>query len=232
MHLRDRIRLHDEEGTTLVELLVGMGMGMVVLAGLATVLIVTLHGNARIDARVEATDNASVVMTRIIAELHSACVEPTVAPIQPGSTETTLKFTHGSYGTTSGGTAAASEPKTLTEITYSEAEHTLSERDQSSEPRILLSNVSPISSPKLEPIFTYWKYENGALAEEKLPATAPGGLSINSAAETILVKIAFQAAPRSEPVRDAGADTAVHNSATLRLTPPSYSETATALPCE
>jgi hypothetical protein len=230
MHLRRRIDLRDEEGTTLVELLVGMGMGMVVLAGLATLLIVTLHGNARIDARVEATDNASVVMTRIISELHSACVEPTVAPVQPGSTKTTLRFTHGAYGSTFGGAAAASEPATLTEITYSETEHTLTERDQSSVPRILLSNVSPISSS--EPVFSYWKYENGSLAKEALSAEAPTGLSSEHAKETILVKIAFTAAPKSQPVRDTGADTAIRNSATLRLTPPSYSETAAALPCE
>jgi Tfp pilus assembly protein PilW len=90
MHLRRRIELRDEEGTTLVELLVGMGMGMVVLAGLAMVMIVTLHGNARVDARVEATDNARVVMTRIIEELHSACVKPMATPVKEGSTRNTL----------------------------------------------------------------------------------------------------------------------------------------------
>lgn len=226
MHLRERIRLRDEEGATLVELLVGMGMGMVVLAGLATFLIVSLHGTARVGARVEATDNARVVMTRIIEELHSGCVEPTVAPVQAGSSNINLRFTHGTYG----GTAAVTETATLSEITYSEAEHTLSQTDPPSKPRILLSNVSPISS--VEPVFSYWKYENGSLAKEALSARAPSGLSSENAKETILVKIAFDAAPKSEPVSDAGADTAIRNSATLRLTPPSYSETAKAMPCE
>ena len=226
MHLRDRVRLCDEEGTTLVELLVGMGMGMVVLAGLATLLIVTLHGSARVDARVEATDNASVVMTRIIAELHSACVEPTVAPVQPGSSETTLKFKHGTYGSTSGGAAAAvGEPAILSEIAYTNG--TLRQKDPgtSSVPRILLSNVSPISST--EPVFSYWKYQAGSVVPQ-----SHAGLTEIEADETILVKIAFKVSPKSEPVRDAGAATAIRNSATLRLTPPSYSETAAALPCE
>lgn len=211
--------MRDEEGTTLVELLIGMGMGMVVLAGLSMVLIVTLHGNARINARVEATDNASVTMTRIITELHSGCVEPTVAPVQAGSTSTKLIFTHGSYGGTASNTA------TLSEITYSPTEQTLTQTDPPSKPRTLLSNVSPL--PDGEPVFSYWMYQGGSIVE-----LSRAGLKGDEADETILVKIAFQASPRSEPVSDAGADTAIRNSATLRLTPPSYSQSATALPCE
>jgi hypothetical protein len=223
MHLRRRIELRDEEGTTLVELLVGMGMGMVVLAGLAMVMIVTLHGNARVDARVEATDNARVVMTRIIEELHSACVKPMATPVKEGSTRNTLIFTHGTYGRTTTGTPAASQTETRTEITYSEPSETLTQRDGSSEPITLLSNVSPISTQ--EPVFSYWKYNNGSVI--RLPLTALG----NEANEAILVKIAFQARPKSEPVSDAGAATAVRNSATLRLTPPEFNAT-TVLPCQ
>jgi hypothetical protein len=229
MHLRRRIDLRDEEGTTLVELLVGMGMGMVVLAGLSILLIVTLHGNARVDARVEATDNANVVMTRIIAELHSACVEPMVAPVQPGSNSDELVFKHGTYGATP--TNTATESPTLTKIAYSPQSKTMTQINNSSESRILLSHVSPISSPEALPVFSYWKYENGGLIGP-LSATPPNGLGTLDAKETILVKIAFQASPESEPVRDAGAATAIRNSATLRLTPPSYANAAKALPCQ
>jgi hypothetical protein len=224
MHLRRRIRLRDEEGTTLVELLVGMGMGMVVLAGLATFLIVTLHGNARIDARVEATDNARVTMTRIIEELHSGCVEPTSAPVKKNSTKERLIFTHGTYGATTAGTPAASQPQPLSEIVYSAGSETLTQIDSPSESRILLSNVSPISPQ--EPIFSYYKYDNGSLSPLRL-----SGLEETEANETILVKIAFAAKPKSEPVSDAGAATAIRNSATLRLTPPGYLD-STAKPCQ
>jgi hypothetical protein len=223
MHLRRRIELRDEEGTTLVELLVGMGMGMVVLAGLAMVMIVTLHGNARVDARVEATDNARVVMTRMIEELHSACVSPKSAPVKEGSTRNTLIFTHGPYGSTTTGVPAAGPTETRTEITYSVPLERLSQKDGSLKPITLLSNVSPISAA--EPVFSYWKYNNGSLA--RLPLTALG----TEANEAILVKIAFQARPKSEPVSDAGAATKIRNSATLRLTPPEYNAT-TVLPCE
>jgi hypothetical protein len=187
------------------------------------VLIVTLHGNARVDARVEATDNARVVMTRMIEELHSACVRPMATPVKEGSTRNVLIFTHGTYGRTTTGTPAASQTETRTEIAYSESSETLSQRDGSSEPITLLSNVSPISTQ--EPVFSYWKYNNGSLG--RLPLTALG----NEANEAILVKIAFQARPKSEPVSDAGASTEIRNSATLRLTPAEYNATRV-LPCQ
>ena len=50
----------DERGTTMVELLVGMAMGMIVLGGLSMTIIVVLHGSARVSARVEATHNARI----------------------------------------------------------------------------------------------------------------------------------------------------------------------------
>jgi hypothetical protein len=230
MHLRRRIQLRDESGTTLVELMVGMGMGMVVLAGLSIVLIVTLHGNARVGARVEATDNARVVMTRIIEELHSACVSQVTAPVKMESSKNTLIFTHGTYGSTA--TTTATESPTFSKITYSPTSETLTQTDESSESRILLSHVSPI--PEEPRVFSYWKYENGSLSQ--LPESESIGiegpqLSEKEANATILVKIAFEAHPKSEPVSDAGAATAVRNSATLRLTPPEYNATKVQ-PCQ
>ena len=49
--------------------------------------------------------------------------------------------------------------------------------------------------------------------------------------QTILVNVAFTVSPRSEPVSDAGAATEISNSATLRLTPPTY-RGEKAKPCE
>src|ERR1700755_3407497 len=86
--------LGDESGTTLVELLVGMAMGMIVLGGLTMVLIVVVRGNARVDARVEATDNARIAVVRITEELHSACTAHGAAPVQESSTANKLVFKH------------------------------------------------------------------------------------------------------------------------------------------
>ena len=216
MHLSRSQRLNnlsDEEGTSMVELVVGMAMGMVVLAGLSLLLIVTLHGNARVDARVEASDNARLTMTRIMEELHSACVNPTIAPVQANSNGTKLIFKHGTYGQA----AEASASPITTEIWWS-ADGTLKEKDTPGATRTLLSNVSPVGTK----IFTY----------ENPPTRFEGTLKEEEAGHTILVKVAFKASPKSEPVADAGAATEIENSAVLRLTPPTYEPGKVAKPCE
>jgi type II secretory pathway component PulJ len=229
--LRDRIPdLRDEEGTSMVEVMVGLAMGMIVLAGLAMLLIVVTRGNARIGARAEASDNANVTMTRIMTELHSACVEPTVAPVQEGSKPNLLIFKRGSYGGQSSATAGA----ITTEIEYLN-NGTLVERPTGPGglQRTMLTNVGLAKNPEKPaetvPVFRYFNYTvNGetpfAMTSNKLGAINAG--------LTILVKVAFKASPKSEPVADAGAATEIENSATLRLTPPTYREGEKAKPCE
>jgi Tfp pilus assembly protein PilW len=206
-----------EEGSSMVEVMVGMAMGMVVLAGLSMLLIVTLHGNARISARAEASDNARVTMTRVIEQLHSACVNPTEPPVKAGSYEDKLIFTRGTYG----GAAAAGAAPIPVELTYSPVAHTLSESVSGGKPRILLSNVSTASG---KPIFSY---ENPTSS----PSRFEGKLGSKEAEYTIQVRVAFKASPKSEPVKDAGAATEIENSVVLRLTPPTY-EGKVAKPCE
>ena len=227
MHLSRSQRLtdwSDEDGTSMVELVVGMAMGMVVLAGLSMLLIVTLRGNARVDARTEASDNARVTMTRIMEELHSACVSPTVAPVKSTSTGYKLIFTRGTYGQET----KASQAAITTELAYSPPEEVLRENTLTSgEERILLSNVRPGASGKI------FEYENGTVTDGSpfLKGESPEKALGTNASSTILVKVAFKASPKSEPVSDAGAATEIQNSATLRLTPPEYSENKVAKPC-
>jgi Tfp pilus assembly protein PilW len=209
--------LKAEDGSSMVEVMVGLAMGMVVLAGLSMLLIVTVRGNARISARVEASDNARVMMTRIMEELHSACVEPATSPIYPGSTENTLIFKHGPYG----GTITPNAPVTKTEIAYSPTEHKLWQTDNGVK-SLLLSNVSPGTG---KPIF---EYSNTTVQEQ--PFHTP--LGVQESNYTIQVEVAFKESPKSQPVADAGAATEIANSAILRLTPPTYEEGKWAKPCE
>jgi hypothetical protein len=210
--------LSSEDGTSMVEVMVGLAMGMVVLAGLSMLLITTTRGNARVSARAEASDNARVAMTRIIEELHSACVEPAKSPVFTGSTEDILVFNHGPYG----GNTSPSAPVTKTELIYSSSDNTLSQSDNGGTPRILLSNVSAVAE---EGVF---EYKNPTVGEDRFETP----LSAEDAAHTILVNVAFKASPKSEPVADASAGTEIQNSATLRLTPPTYEEGKVAKPCE
>lgn len=233
----DRVDIGGERGSSMVELLVGMAMGMIVLVGLTMVIIVTLHGNARVDARVEATQNARLTVTKIMEELHSACIAPKIAPIQKESSGTRLIFRHAASGEAN---AVAPIP-VKTEITYKEgalwqtdyaktggespAEWTFQGKGEGQERR-LIGNVGP---PSGGAIFSYYRYEGGKLGGESL---TPPELSEERANETILVKVSLAAEPASNPVRDADADATVFDSASLRLTPPSFNELTPALPCQ
>jgi hypothetical protein len=75
-------------------------------------------------------------------------------------------------------------------------------------------------------VFTYYRYSNGR--QEALTATT----ELPEAAKAVQVKIGLNALPSSQPVKDAGSDASIQSSAVLRLTPPSFSESAPALPCQ
>lgn len=225
--------LEDERGTTMVELLVGMAMGMIVLVGLTMTIIVVLHGTDRVDARVEATDNARVAVARVMEELHSACVSPQIAPVQEKSTGNSLVFWHAAAGQTTAVEPIPVKSKisygsgTLTQTDYAQTGGTSPNWvfSETGAERKLLTNVAPAAGSSA--VFSYYKYESGALV--KLTATE---LAKTEAEAVIVVKVALTASPKSTPVRDAGAAATVEDSATLRLTPPSFNEGASALPCQ
>jgi len=56
-------------------------------------------------------------------------------------------------------------------------------------------------------------------------------IGAEAAASIIEVQVALNATPISTPVADAGADSSIQNSAVLRLTPPTFPQATTALPC-
>ena len=212
-------RPDDERGATIVELLVGMAMGMVVLAGLSMVIISTLHGNARVVARVEATQNARLTVTKIVEQLHSACASPRLIPIKEGDSSTQLIFLHAESGKQS----LAAPPLVESKIVL-EGNGTLWETEKGQK-RTLIEHVGP-GGPNGE-LFAYFNYQNGALGTTKLPVP----LTASTAAETVYVKVMLNADPRANPTKDAGSDATVWDSATLRLTPPLYN-TELAPPCQ
>ena len=112
--------ISDQSGFTLVEQLVAAAAGMLVLFGLTSLIITSLHQSARVNGRVDATQRARIALYRVIDGLHSACVAPQIAPIQAGSTGTSLRFLHQT------GSAVALTP-VLSEVTLNGS--TLSESD-------------------------------------------------------------------------------------------------------
>lgn len=224
----------EERGTTLIELMVGLSTGLVVMAGLTILVIVTLHTQARVSARTDATQRGRTVMTRIVDQLHSACIAPKVAPIHEGSTPTTLKFVHASGG-------AAVPVPVLSEIRLSGT--TLTQTDYaytSGNPpawsfdlakpatRSLMTHVSQISST--QPVFTYYESANGGVSSA--PLTALPTLGSTNASRTIFVKVAFKAAPTGGLNTEAATPAHFQGGATLRLTTPSFNKLAQGIPCQ
>lgn len=231
--MRSRLKLAEERGTTLVEVLVATATGLVVLSALTMVIVVSLHGSARVSARVHATQSARVVVARIVDQLHSACVAPKVAPVQAGSSGTSLGFLRAAG---SQGSAVAPIP-TYTVISLSGG--VLTQTDYAvtgtaptwtptstivAGPRPLMSGISPVA-PSTS-IFSYYAYKEGVISALGTPLDATG------AATVVEVRLALTATPdSSSPIPDKGAPAAIQSSAVLRLTPPSFNSNAVSLPC-
>jgi Tfp pilus assembly protein PilW len=221
----------DERGTTLTEVVVGLAMGAIVLAALSTVIVISMRNTSKINAHVDANQRARIALNKVIEQLHSACVAPQIAPVVAGSTGTELIFLHqtGSavsptptkskislLGTTLSQSDYVSTGGTAPEWTFSE---TASPTTQ------LMTNVQP-TAPSSS-IFGYYAYANG-----KIATLLPTPLSAENALRTVVVTVGFTAAPLKTPVGDSNAATSIKSSASLRLTPPSFSANGVNLPCQ
>jgi prepilin-type N-terminal cleavage/methylation domain-containing protein len=85
-------RLDGERGYTMIELLIAMTIGSVVILAAFALLRFTTSDVSRITARVHVDQRGRLALEKIMLELHSACVAPTVVPIREKSTENELRF--------------------------------------------------------------------------------------------------------------------------------------------
>ncbi len=114
--------LGDAAGFMLIETLVAMISAIVVTGALFAILIVSLHQTTRISNQVQATQLGRTTMTRMVDELHSACIAKEFTPIQVESSENELIFISGV------GTEAVLNKAYLHKIAYSSSEGTLVEK--------------------------------------------------------------------------------------------------------
>lgn len=85
------LRLRDERGFSMIELLIAMVSTVVVLAALVTILEVTYGQETRITDKVQADQTGRTAMNKIVEELHSSCTgfgagaiqKPTETPMSP-----------------------------------------------------------------------------------------------------------------------------------------------------
>jgi len=230
--------IEDERGTTLVELLVAISAGLVIFFGLTMLVLASMHNTTRVSNRVHTTQNARTAVQAIVAELHSACMTRFLAPIQEGSSGTTLRFIH-AYGSSVSPTPILSVI-TLSGTTLKQSDYAVS---SGSAPRWEFNTSTPTSSRALisgvgspsssTPIFSYYKFKSGQVEAARVKGSGSGeSLVAEQAEEVSKVNVAVKASPPGTTVADANGAATVQDSALLRFTPPVYSTTAANLPCE
>lgn len=229
-------RILDDRGWTLVELMIGVMIGLLVLGTVLAVVSVTTQGNERVAARVESNQRIRPVMRSIMDDLHSSCVASRVTPIRPGSNENSISYLHGRGSavevtpelrrlTLSGGTLT----REVFPATGGESPNwTFS--GTPTQTRIMLTEISPAQfgdPPTSVPMFQYYAYDGEEIAATPLPTP----LSALDAAKAVQITVSFATGSIStgatnpiDPV--SGSDTAI-----LRFLPAEEGLGAENVPC-
>ncbi|HEY3828466.1 MAG TPA: prepilin-type N-terminal cleavage/methylation domain-containing protein [Solirubrobacteraceae bacterium] len=245
--------LADERGFTLIELVIAMAMGIVVSLAAFALLKFTTSDVSRITERVHVDQTGSVALERVMLELHSACVAPSVSPIQTKSNENTIRFI------SEGGSQSALTTVALHEIIYNKTTGTLTEKSFTSIPpptgkaapeytfpttatstTLLLTGVQQSESEKkLIPIFQYFRYYGSAdskpvYGEINPAAMLSTSLEKESEAERVAkVTVSLTLTPKAKESATLTNDRPVplEDSAVFRLAPSSEATTNPNLPC-
>jgi hypothetical protein len=213
-----RNRLSSDAGVTLVELLVGIISALVVMAALMGVLVVSQHQTSILTDVGQATQYGRTSMTRIVDELHSACIAKEFAPVQKESNSSKLIF----IDAYSKEAEIKSGERTREDvITFNKESGTLTDETIPSSggeypsftfagapsKAIIGSKISETSEgAKTKPVFTYYEYKKEVEAEgatgesstlKKIESVPVKGFSENEAKAVAAVGITFTAAPAS-----------------------------------
>jgi prepilin-type N-terminal cleavage/methylation domain-containing protein len=246
--------LRDERGYTMIELLIAMSMGTLVAIAAFSFLQFTTSDVTRINERAHLDQTGRVALERIMLRLHSACVAPSVAPIQPKSNENNIKFV----------SEAGAEPSFITvdlhEIIFSHEKETLIENTYVStnkEPpytfpttpastTTLLTGVKESQGEEgLVHIFRYYRYYistdppptgSTTVPYGELNPTALSFKALEKESETknvAKVTMSFTLAPTGKESATFNHDRPVplEDSVVFRLAPSSELSTTTNLPC-
>jgi type II secretory pathway pseudopilin PulG len=108
---RDADILSGERGFTLVELLVGISMGIVVMIAITTVLINYQQDASRSQRQADAQDRARVAIDRVVRELRNVASSRTNPTLIESASPYDLTFQ-------TVGTASASNPQGITRVRY------------------------------------------------------------------------------------------------------------------
>jgi hypothetical protein len=229
-------RLRQEDGVTLMELLVAATVGVILSLALFAFLDTTSRSSEQTAARIDAAKLGRPVMASIIDRLHSTCVAPDVQPIRAGSNANTIDFVHqtGSAVTLTPVrrtiswqlNSGSSTEGRLVESIYPVVGGTAPNWTFSSTPsqtRTMLTPVERVGNT----IFKYWYYAaNGALTQFPAGTT----LTADQAAQVVQVGVNFDVPSRV--AKDTEGGTTFTDSVYLRFTPAAADADTANLACQ
>jgi Tfp pilus assembly protein PilW len=204
-----------ERGFTLIETLVAMVTGLIVTGALFAILEVSLRQTARLTDVAQATQLGRTTLTRLVDELHSACLAPEFKPVQEGSTAKELIVVD-AYSENAEITTAREDKIVWNETTKTLTDYARSSSSESVWPNfkftaafpstgtVIGENVAQTENSKKEvlPIFAYYSYAEKASTSptaalstlnEAEPLT--GTLTKEKAEKVAAVNINFTTAP-------------------------------------
>jgi hypothetical protein len=220
--------MRDERGFTVAELVMTIPVFLIVFTSILMMVQVATHSQDRVAKRVAVNQRVRPELTRLMDQLHSACVAPAVAPVLAGSSSNSLIFI------SKPGSAVSPTPdkrivtlsgSTLTESVYPPTGGSAPNWTFSPTPTSTRQLLTGVSSPAL---FRYYEYEGGQVSTTPLPTT-PNGLSAADAATTVQVAVSFTYSTGAGS--DPNAPITLSDSATLRLEPASEDASEVNLPC-
>jgi hypothetical protein len=195
---------------------------LVIMSAIVMMLTVSLRNQDRINKRVDANQRVRPVMTRIIQELHSACIAPRMTPIIGNGTTTGSTGTRISFLSKSGATVTPTPDLhviSLSAGTLSESVYPATGGTQpgpwtfSSTASSTTQLLTQVSAPAAG-MFQYYDFVNGQV--DTSATTVP--LTATDAAKVAIVKVTLSSSPtKGVSTFDPGSPLVVSNSADLRL---------------
>jgi prepilin-type N-terminal cleavage/methylation domain-containing protein len=249
----------DESGFTLIELVVAMLISGVIVVVLLTILSFTTRQTSLLTEKVQSTRTGRQTMTKVLDELHSACLASGYTgyyPVRAESTPTKLIF-YNAYSKQAAIPSAsenAAEGVYKHELVFNEAKGTLVDNSSPStsvsawpEPAFSKSATSHItlgenlSKTAGTPVFKYFKYAKAASSTssstaglgtfEAEPFSSGEVLSASQAAEVASVLVSFTASPSSHN-QELNRSISLSSQVTFAFTSPSAESTISDSPCE
>ena len=202
-----------QRGFTLIELVVGMAIGMIVLLAAFTVIDRAFANNKAIQDREDALQRGRITLELMTRQIRSMTCAGQYTPVIKG-TDNEVDFYAYMGDPTSGGSTLPQ----LHKLVYDSTAQTISETDYpvtsvttspptvgttaSLGPRVLLNNVVPVSGT---PIFSYYTFDQTATqGTGAFVALTSGsaGLSTTDMARVVKVSITFLTRPTGIKVSD------------------------------